>query len=151
MPAPNPVHCSVSGREFVTPEGVPTWELLNNFLTNHTNSCHPPPAPLAPAAPNVSSKLEKLPRPTFSLGMSESAWEFVMVQWQAYINQGAVSPAQALQQLQAACSPDLLQRVYDTGSYSSLTNTALFMAAMIGNIFGFLDFFSIFFFHRNLA
>ena len=53
-----------------------------------------------------------------------------MVQWQAYISQGTVTPAQSLQQLQAACNPDLLQRVYDTGSYSSLTSTTLFIAAM---------------------
>ena len=53
-----------------------------------------------------------------------------MVQWNAYIGQGTVSPAQSLQQLQAACSADLLQRVYDAGSYTTLTTTALFLPAM---------------------
>ena len=129
MPPPAPVKCSKPGCDFVTPEGAPTWELLNSFLTNHTSSCHQPAVP-QPVAGQHSSKLEKLPRPVFTLGMSESAWEFVMVQWSAYIGQGNVSPAQSLQQVQAACSADLLQRVYDTGSYSTLTTTALFLAAM---------------------
>ena len=83
----------------MTPEGAPTWELLNSFLTNHTSSCHQP-AVTQPVAGQQSSKLEKLPRPVFTLGMSESAWEFVMVQWNAYIGQGNVSPAQSLQQIQ---------------------------------------------------
>ena len=127
MPAPAQVQCSKPGCDFVTPEGTPTWELLNSFLTNHTNSCHPTVP--QPAAGQQSSKLEKLPRPVFTLGMSESAWEFVMVQWNAYIGQGTVSAAQSLQQVQAACSADLLQRVYDTGAYSTLTTTALFLSA----------------------
>ena len=127
MPPPAPLQCSAPGCDFVTPEGTPTWDLLNSFLTNHTNSCHKAPDRVAP---QLSSKLEKLPRPTFSLGMSESGWQFVMVQWKAYISQGTVSPAQSLQQLQAACSSDLLQRVYDTGSYSSLVTSDLFLTAM---------------------
>lgn len=130
MPPPAQVSCSKPDCDYLTPEGAPTWELMNNFLTNHTNSCHPQPVAQAAPAPQVSSKLEKLPRPVFTLSKSESAWEFVMVQWQAYISQGTVTPAQSLQQLQAACNPDLLQRVYDTGSYSSLTSTTLFIAAM---------------------
>lgn len=130
MPPPAQVSCSKTDCDFVTPEGTPTWELLNSFLTNHTNSCHPAPVAAPQGAGQPSSKLEKLPRPVFTLGMSESAWEFVMVQWNAYIGQGTVSAAQSLQQLQAACSADLLQRVYDTGSYSTLTTTALFLAAM---------------------
>ena len=130
MPAPAQVQCSKPDCDFVTPEGTPTWELLNSFLTNHTNSCHPTPTVPQPAAGQQSSKLEKLPRPVFTLGMSESAWEFVMVQWNTYIGQGTVSASQSLQQVQAACSADLLQRVYDTGTYSTLTTTALFLSAM---------------------
>ena len=129
MPPPAPVKCSKPGCDFVTPEGTPTWDLLNSFITNHPSSCHQPAVP-QPGAAQQSSKLEKLPRPVFTLGMSESALEFVMVQWNAYIGQGTVSPAQSLQQLQAACSADLLQRVYDAGSYTTLTTTALFLPAM---------------------
>ena len=84
MPPPTPVQCSKPECNFVTPDGTPTWELINSFLTNHTNSCHSLVIP-QPVAGHQSSKLEKLPRPVFTLGMSESAWEFVMVQWNAYI------------------------------------------------------------------
>merc|ERR1712030_200852 len=62
--------------------------------------------------------------------MSEAAWEFKTVQWTGYIEQITATVSQKLQQLQAACTPDLLQRVYDTGSYSTLTSAELFMVAM---------------------
>ena len=59
--------------------------------------------------------------------MSEAAWEFKTVQWKGQVE---ASDSQKLQQLQAACTPDLLQRIYDAGSYATLTSTALFMNEM---------------------
>ena len=112
----------------MTPLGVPTWGLVTTHLTNHTNSCHTPTAPPTPSQP--SSKYEKLPRPTFTLGMSEAAWEFKTVQWKGYKEQVEASDSQKLQQLKAACEPDLLRRIYDAGSYAALTSTTLFMNEM---------------------
>ena len=109
---PPPQACSAPGCSYVTPLGVPTWGLVTTHLTNHTNSCHTPTAPPTPSQP--SSKYEKLPRPTFTLGMSEAAWEFKTVQWKGYKEQVEASDSQKLQQLQAACEPDLLRRIYDT-------------------------------------
>ena len=43
-----------------------------------------PPAQTRPASSNA--KLEKLPRPTFSLLMTEAQWEFIMLKWTAYIS-----------------------------------------------------------------
>ena len=125
---PPPIQeCSALDCSYVTPTGIPTWELVTTHMTNHTNSCH---QTVTPASAQSSSKLERLPRPTFSLGMSEAAWEFKTVQWTGYIEQITATVSQKLQQLQAACTPDLLQRVYDTGSYSTLTSAKLFMVAM---------------------
>ena len=73
--------------------------------------------------------MEKLPRPTFALGMPEAAWEFKTVQWKGYTEQVEASDSQKLQQLQAACTPDL-QRIYDAGSYATLTSTTLLMNKM---------------------
>ena len=76
------------------------------------------------------SKLEKLPRPTFTLNSSEAAWNFTKTLWDAYIGQTVVSEAAKLQQSQAACDKPLLQRVFDTGQFSELTTADMFLNKM---------------------
>ena len=128
MAPPTPLQCSVAECTFSTAAGAPTWEIMLTLLTNHTQAVHgggsqPPPT-------NISSKLEKLPRPTFSLNMTESQWNFTKIQWDNYIQQSAVSPAVQLMQLQAACDNPLRQRVFDTGTYSYLTTPEMFLGKM---------------------
>ena len=53
------------------------------------------------------SKLENLPRPTFTLNMTESKWNFTIIQWDNYIKQGSVTEEVKLMQLQAACDDNL--------------------------------------------
>ena len=102
---------------------------MANILATHTQAVHGGGGGQAqPAA--VSSKLEKLPRPVFTLNMSESQWSFTKLQWDNYISQTQVSPSVQLMQLQAACDDQLRQRVFDTGQYSSLTDTASFLMKM---------------------
>ena len=115
--------------DFTTPPGVPTWELMVTLLTTHTQAVHGGGGAPHPA-PTNQSKLEKLPRPTFTLKMTESQWSFTKIQWENYIKQSPVSPAVQLMQLQAACDGPLQQRVFDTGSYAALTTSELFMAKM---------------------
>ena len=62
--------------------------------------------------------------------MTESQWSFKKTQWDNYINQSVVSDSVKLMQLQAACEDSLRQRVFDTGTYSSLTTEDLFMKKM---------------------
>ena len=67
-------------------------------------------APPATTPNQPQPKLQTLPRPEFTLGMSEAAWDFVKMKWEAYIGQVSTTPDQKLLQLKAACSPELLQR-----------------------------------------
>ena len=59
--------------------------------------------------------------------MTEAQWAFTKLQWDNYIRQGPVPDSTKLTQLQAACSEPLRQRVFDTGLYSELTTTELFL------------------------
>ena len=122
MASPNPLNCSVPDCEFMTPAGCPTWD-----LTQHSNSVH---AAAQSSHLSQGNKLEKLPRPTFNLQMSESQWSFTKLQWLNYINQTHASDTVKLTQLQAACSEPLRQRVFDTGLYSTLSTPELFLAKM---------------------
>ena len=128
MPTPTPMKCSVEECDYKTPAGVPTWDLMVTLLTTHTQAVHGVGGP--PAAPSNQSKLEKLPRPTFTLEMTEAQWKFTEIQWKNYIQQSTVSAFVQLMQLQAACDPALRQRVFDTGTYSSLDTPELFLDKM---------------------
>ena len=127
MAPPNPLECSNPDCEFTTPNGCPTWELMVTLLTQHTQSVH---GGNTTAQSGQGSKLEKLPRPTFTLQMTESQWTFTKLQWDSYINQAQASNETKLNQLQAACSDTLRQRIFDTGTYSNLSTAALFLQKM---------------------
>ena len=74
-----------------------------NVLNQHTQTVHGGGQASAPQ----TSKLEKLPRPTFTLNMTESQWTFTVIQWDNYIKQSTVSESVKLMQLQAACDEAL--------------------------------------------
>ena len=127
MPPPTPLECSSADCEFKTPAGCPSWELMAGLLQTHSQTVH---GGGGPQQGTTSSKLEKLPRPTFTLNMTESQWSFKQTQWDNYIKQSVVPDSVKLMQLQAACDDSLRQRVFDTGTYSSLTTEDLFMKKM---------------------
>ena len=62
--------------------------------------------------------------------MSESKWNFTVMQWNNYISQSPVTDETKLMQLQAACNEELRQRVFDSGQFYTLTTPALFLAKM---------------------
>ena len=107
--APTPIKCSYSTCEYSTPTGCPSWELMTKQLELHATTVHPPPAGGGGGA-RVShhAKLESLPRPKFTLNMSEAKWQFTNMQWTAYIAQTPASDDQKVEQLRAACEKDLL-------------------------------------------
>ena len=95
------------------------------LLELHTAAEHGA-AVAAPAdRPGAPPRLEKLPRPIFTLDMTQSEWAFKESQWQAYISQSVVSEQVKVQQLQAACEESLLRRVYDAGGLATLDTEAL--------------------------
>ena len=115
--APTPLTCSKAGCEFSTPPNCPDWEKMLKLLELHTVAEHG----AAPATGHTSSapKLETLPRPTFSLDMTQAEWSFKETQWNVYINQTNVSEQVKVHQLKAACDTALLRRVHDAGGLSS--------------------------------
>ena len=127
MPAPAPLQCSVPDCDWETPAGTPTWEMCFNLLTLHTNAVHPEARP-QPAAAAPARVLAKLPRPVFTLEMTEDAWNFTEIEWESYIQQTASTENQKLLQLRAACDDNLRKRVYDSGGYAQLDTTELLLA-----------------------
>ena len=77
---------------------------------------------------STAPRLEKLPRPSFTLYMSQNEWAFKRSQWEAYISQTPVAEAVKVQQLRAACEDELLRRVYDTGDLASLNTETLLLS-----------------------
>ena len=131
MAPPAPIQCSKDGCDFTTPAGCPTWELMVKMLETHVLAVHPPPAIQGGGLrTSHNAKLESLSRPKFSLNMTEGQWQFVTMQWTAYIAQTPASETQQVEQLRAACDTGLLQRVYDCGNFNSLNTVKLLLAKM---------------------
>ena len=108
-------------------EGTPNLEMMFNLLNIHSQAAHGVAGHQATTPVTATSRLEKLPRPIFSLNSSEATWNFTKTLWDAYISQTAATDSVKLQQLQAACDKALLQRVYDTGMYATLNTVELFL------------------------
>ena len=130
MAPPSPLSCSVAGCEYKTPPGAPSWDIMANLLATHSSSVHGGGASAQASGASNHSKLEKLPRPVFTLNMSESQWTFTELQWNNYISQSQVAPSIQLMQLQAACDDQLRQRVFDTGIYAALDTKEKFLKKM---------------------
>ena len=131
MAPPAPVKCSSPGCEYETPPGCPNWDLITKQLEVHAATAHPPPAGAQGQSRRThNAKLESLPRPQFTLNMTEARWQFIKMQWDAYIDQTPASEDQELQQLRAACDKDLLQRVYDCGNFAALNTVDLLIVKM---------------------
>ena len=127
MAPPPQQECSKEDCDFSTPLNLPTWDLILKSLELHNQACHHTPA----SAPgNEKQKLERLPRPTFDLGMTEKDWGYQTMNWQSYITQTMVSAKEQLLQLRAACTEDLLRRVYEAGDFSQITTAEMLLDKM---------------------
>ena len=111
--APPPIQCSAPGCNYSTPGNLPTIADTVTLITLHTQQAHPAPVPQAAHAPVATPKLERLPRPTFTLNMTESKWNFTVLSWNSYIGQSPQAPETTkLMQLRAACDDGLRQRIF---------------------------------------
>ena len=133
--APEPLECTNPDCTFTTPPTCPDWEAMLRVLQIHTDAAHRvPQGGQGSTQANMSNtKLEKLPRPTFSLDMTQSDYAFKESQWEAYIGQSVNSEQVKVQQLRAACDEDLLRRVYDAGGLQGL-NTEKELLKQIKNL-----------------
>ena len=128
MPAPTPIKCTAVGCVYTTPTNCPDWEKMLKMLELHTAAAHGATVNNSQPASTSGPRLEKLPRPSFTLEMTQSEWSFTKAQWSAYISQSVVAEEVKVQQLQAACDKDLLRRVYDAGGLDSLNTEVKLMA-----------------------
>ena len=87
IPPPNPVSCPSPDCTYVTPEGLPDFQLITEHLNIHVRLVHPPvPAPVTGGG-GQAAKLDKKVRPTATLGMSELDWRFYVSEWSRYTRQ----------------------------------------------------------------
>ena len=83
--APSPLQCSVEDCNYETgAEG--TIQQKIDLLSLHTSAVHAV-QPQQPHVCQTASRLEKLPRPVFTLNMTEAAWDFKVIEWESYIQQ----------------------------------------------------------------
>ena len=126
--APLPLQCSVLGCDYETgTEG--TLQQRIDLLSLHTSAVHAVQQPQQHVC-QTGSKLEKLPRPVFTLNMTEAAWDYKVIEWESYIQQTTATDNAKLLQLRAACDDGLRSRVYDSGDFANLNNVTLLLARM---------------------
>ena len=87
MAPPRPLLCSALLCDYTKPEGNPNWEMMFNLINIHSQAAHGVAGHQATAPVTATSRLEKLPRPIFSLNSSEATWNFTKTLWDAYISQ----------------------------------------------------------------
>ena len=63
-------------------DDIPHQQSCSAAGCTHTAAAHPGGGG-GPNGPHTA-KLEKLPRPTFTLNMSESQWDFTEINWQLF-------------------------------------------------------------------
>ena len=136
MPAPEPLACTSPACDFTTPPTCPDWDAMLRVLQIHTDAAHRAPPNNGRDINHTqmpNTKLEKLPRPTFSLDMTQSDYAFKQSQWTAYISQATTTEQVKVQQLRAACDEELFRRVYDAGGLEGL-NTEKDLLQQIKNL-----------------
>ena len=127
---PNPLRCPVPDCNHVTPEGIPSFELMYQDLALHTRYGHPDPAPAAAQERPHNSKPKDLPRPTVDEGITEADWNHFTEKWSRYKRSClANAPDCNIQdQLWACCSEQLEKSVYNSGINASATEVQLLSA-----------------------
>ena len=104
MAPPTPLRCQSPGCDWQTPTNTPSWEMMLQLLQLHDKQVHPA---AASTTNSTAAKLERLPRPVFTLSMTEATWQFKVIEWKSYIGQTSTTPDNKLLQLRAACDDEL--------------------------------------------
>ena len=86
MPPPQQ-NCTAPGCDFETPLNIPTWELVIQCLTNHTQVAHavqPTQQPRDQGVLSARPKPAPVQRPEIDLGTTESEWNFFIAEFDRY-------------------------------------------------------------------
>ena len=132
MPQPARQPCSVPGCEYETPEGIPTWDILNKQLEIHQKSLHPAPVVAGGGGGHggagSSSKTAKKQRPDVTNQMSEESWRFFLDEWSRYKRQTGIRDQELLDELWTCMTDDLRQLAFAEGGTANLTTEDLMTA-----------------------
>ena len=130
MPAPARVECSHPDCEYLTPENLPTYDLITTHLQLHVNTVHAAPAP-GLAQDQVqqvpSAKVDRRPRPEVSLDMTEHDFRFFESEWELYKRATKISGQTLVDELWSCMSPELKKLAFDQGDVQSLNTEKLMM------------------------
>ena len=119
MPPPPQQACSAPGCEFLTPENVPSWELVTQQLSIHQKTAHPDPVPQQGGGGHTA-KIDKKIRPSINPQMTEEGWRFFIHEWQRYRRQTAVQGQILLDELWSCMSEELRQLAFAEGGSDQL-------------------------------
>ena len=118
MPAPPQQSCTAPECQYITPENVPTWELLTQQLSIHQKSAHPDPVHQGGGGVgNVgrggqAAKIDKKIRPSISPQMTEESWRFFLDEWARYKQHTGVRDQSLLDELWSCMSDELRQLAF---------------------------------------
>ena len=131
MPAPARVECSDPDCDYLTPENLPTYDLVTTHLQLHVSTVHAAPAP-GPAHGQArqvpSAKVDKRPRPEVTLDMTEHDFRFFESEWELYKRATKITGQTLVDELWSCMSPELKKLAFDQGDVQTLTTEVLMMA-----------------------
>ena len=116
MAPPPSQECTNVDCQYSTPDGIPTWELIATFISNHTQAVHSTPAaaqPDAQAQAHARPRAEKVPRPQIKLGIGQDEFSYFKNRWLSYKRScGITDETETRDQLFVACHKDLKRNLF---------------------------------------
>ena len=111
------MQCSADDCDYVTPQNIPTYELVIKTLEIHQNTVH--------TRRSEALKTEKPKRPSVSAGMSEAEWDFFHHRWTRYVRQTRLSGQCLMDELWATLDIDLERLAFHDNVTASNENDLL--------------------------
>ena len=115
MPPPQQ-NCTAPGCDFETPLNIPTWELVIQCLTNHTQVAHavqPIQQPRDQGVLSARPKPAPVQRPEIDLGTTESEWNFFIAEFDRYKRTTGITGQTVLDELWHCHRPSSLPTMAD--------------------------------------
>ena len=103
-----------TGCDYSTLATCPTWDMLRWAMDNYVLTAHPELRMQGQGqGGGVSSRQERLPRPTLDTGITEADWTFFESQWERYKRSTRLLGQDATDQLWACASDELSRQAHD--------------------------------------